>query len=335
MARHRYKPLDQQVLVITGATSGIGLATARRAMDAGARVVLAARNEAVLRSVCEEAEQRGGDAVYAVADVGEPTDVQAIVDIAVRAFGGFDTWINNAGVVVFSELMDMPADDHQRLFQTNYWGVVHGARAAVTHFRDRDEGGTLINVASINAEMPVPILGAYSASKAAVAAFSDVLRMELDHGGAPVRITVVKPSGISTPISQHGRSHMGERGKVMPPLYDADLVARTLLTAAQREVREVTIGETGKVSTLAWNAAPSLMSRIVGWALPKAQSTGEPPLPNDNLHSAGDDGQVYLDGRRQGIRTSPGTWARLYPGVTLGLGALAIAACAMALSRRR
>lgn len=323
MPSHRYKPLHEQTIVITGATSGIGLATARRAMKAGARLVLAARNEAVLRQVCGEAAASGGTAISVVADVGEPDDIQKIVDTATREFGGFDTWVNNAGVVVFSRLTDLPLEDHQRLFQTNYWGVVHGSQAAVRHFRERPHGGTLINIASINAEMPVPILGAYSASKAAVHAFSDVLRMELEHEGAPVRITVIKPSGISTPISEHGRSHMGERGKVMPPLYDAELVASTILTAAQRHVREVTVGDTGKVSTLAWKSAPALMSRVVGWALPRAQSTGKPPMPTDNLHSAGEDGRVYLDGNTKGIPFSLATQARTSPVVTLGIGALA------------
>lgn len=334
MHRHRYRKLDEQTLVITGATSGIGLATARRAMKSGARLVLAARNEEMLRQVCDEATACGTRAVSVVADVGEEADVERIVDTAVRAFGGFDTWINNAGVVVFSELKDLPTEDHQRLFQTNYWGVVYGSHAAVRHFRERPDGGTLINVASINAEMPVPILGAYSASKAAVKAFSDVLRMELANEGAPVRLTVIKPSGIATPISEHGRTHMGERGKVMPPLYDPELVAATILNAAQRYVRAVTIGETGKASTLAWNTVPSIMSRVVGWALPKAQSTGNPPMPTDNLHSAGEDGRVYLDDDHKGIRTSLTTRARLYPGVTLGLG-IAAAAGVLALARAK
>lgn len=336
MAKHRYKPLGEQIIVITGASSGIGLATAKRAARSGARLVLASRNGEVLEQVCDEVAELGGTAVYAVADVGDEEQVQQIADVAMREFGGFDTWVNNAGVVVFSELMDLPNADHERLFKTNYWGMVYGSQVAVRHFRDRPDGGTLINVASINAEMPVPILGAYSATKSAVRAFTDVLRMELEHEGAPVRITLVKPSGISTPISQHGRTHMGERGKVMPPLYDAELVAKTILTAAQRPVRAVTVGETGKASTLAWNIAPSIMDRVIGWALPKAQSTGKPPMPTDNLYTAGKDGEVYLDGKRQGIRVSPFTQARMYPGMALGLGAAAAAGfLAYATLRRR
>ncbi|HET7410656.1 MAG TPA: SDR family NAD(P)-dependent oxidoreductase, partial [Paracoccaceae bacterium] len=171
--RHRYKPLGEQVIVITGASSGIGLATARRAARAGARLVLASRNEAALASICDEIRETGGRAAHAVADVGDEAQIRRIVDVAIREFGGFDTWVNNAGVVIFSELTELPTEDHERLFRTNYWGMVFGSLAAVAHMRDRPDGGTLINVASINADMPVPILGAYSATKAAVKAYSD------------------------------------------------------------------------------------------------------------------------------------------------------------------
>jgi len=326
MKGHRYKKLHEQTIVITGATSGIGLATARRAARCGARLVLASRNEEELRRICDEIREQGGQAVYAVADVGREDEVREIAEVAAREFGGFDTWVNNAGVVVFSELKDMPTDDHKRLFDTNYWGTVYGSHAAVRHFRDRPGGGTLINVASINADMPVPILGAYSASKGAVKAFTEVLRMELLNEKVPVRVSMLKPSGISTPISEHGRTHMGEQGKVMPPVYDAEVVANAILTAAQRPVRNMTVGETGRASSLAWLMAPRLMDRVIGWALPKAQSTGEPPPPTDNLYSAGQDGQVYLEGKRKGLRVSPYTQARLHPGLALGAGAGLLAA---------
>lgn len=320
--KHRYKPLNQQTIVITGATSGIGLATAKRAAKAGATLVLSARNEDVLKSVCDEINADGGQAIYVVADVGDADEVQNIADTAIREFGGFDTWINNAGVVVFSKLDKLPIEDHRRLFQTNYWGVVHGSRSAVAHMRRKKSGGTLINVASINAEMPVPILGGYSASKAAVKAYSDVLRMELLEEDVPVKVTVIKPSGISTPISHHGRSHMKHRGKVMPPLYDTETVASTILAAAQHPVREITVGETGRLSELFWHLFPSLADRVIGWALPRAQASGLPKLRHDNLYEPGIDGEVYLDGERQGIRFSPYTQARIYPARAVGISLL-------------
>ena len=331
---HRYKPLKEQVMVITGASSGIGLATARRAARQGARLVLAARNEAVLKEVCEDIRAEGGEAIHVVADVGVKEQVQAIADTAIRHFGGFDTWVNNAGVVIFSNLDELPTEEHRRLFDTNYWGVVYGSEAALAHLRNRPDGGTIINVASINAEMPVPILGAYSASKAAVKAYSEVLRMEMIHEGAPIKITVLKPAGIATPISDHGRTHMGHRGKVMPPLYDVQVVATAILTAAQRSVRNVTVGETGRLSEIGWAMAPSLFDRIIAWALPRAQSSDQPPRERDNLFQAGDDGQIYLEGRKAGIPVSPYTQLRMNRKLEAGLG-LALVAMAGALLARR
>ncbi|RUO27081.1 short-chain dehydrogenase [Aliidiomarina minuta] len=331
MNKHRYKKLSEQVVVITGASSGIGLCTAKKAVEQGAKVVLAARNEDALKEICDELNEEGTNAVYVAADVGDEEDVQAIADKAIETFGGFDTWINNAGVVVYSELEDLPMKDHQRIFQTNYWGVVYGSQAAQNHFKQRDGGGVIINVGSINSQMPVPILGAYSASKAAVKAYSDVMRMELSHEKAPVAVTVVMPSGISTPISAHGKTHTGDEGKVMPPLYDPNLVADAILTAAQKKVRDVTIGEAGKANVMAWAAFPSAMGKFLGFALPKAQSTGDPPTEGDNLHTPDKDGDIYLGGERHGIPVSPYTKARLHPGITFGLGvavATGIVVCA-------
>lgn len=326
--KHRFKPIHEQVIVITGATSGIGLATAKRAARGGARLVLAARNEEVLNEVCDEIRSEGGKAVPVTADVGEESQVQQIVEAAKQAYGGFDTWINNAGVVVFAELQKLPTKDHERLVQTNYWGTVFGSLAAVEHMRHRPDGGTLINIASINADMPVPILGAYSATKAAVKAYSEVLRMELMNQKAPVRVAVIKPSGIATPISDHGRSHMKDRGKVMPPLYDVEVVARAILRAAQQPVRNVTVGGTGRITSLLWKAFPHVGDRFVAWFLPRAQQSGKPKLPTDNLHTAGTDGRVYLDKNKKGLRFSPYTAARLHPGVAGGI-ALAVMAAAL------
>lgn len=325
MNKHHYKKLAEQVIVVTGATSGIGLCTVQKAVAQGAKVVLVARNESALKEICEEFNGPDTNAVYVVADVGDEAAVQTVVDKAIETFGGFDTWVNNAGVLVYSELSDLPSKDHQRIFQTNYWGAVYGSQAAQTHFKEREGGGVIINVASINSQMPVPILGAYSASKAAVKAYSDVLRMELSHEKAPVAVTVIMPSGIATPISSHAGTYTGDEGKVMPPLYDPTLVADAILTAAQKKVRDVTIGEAGKLNTMAWAAFPSAMGKFVGWFLPKAQSTGEEPSEGDNLYTAGKDGDVYLGGKRHGIRVSPYTKARLHPMVTLGIGAAAAA----------
>ena len=127
---------------------------------------------------------------------------------------------------------------------------------------------------------------------------------------------------------------MEDRGKVMPPLYDPEVVARTILAAAQRPVRNITVGGTGRFTSIARDFAPHLADRAIGWLLPRVQSTGKPKMPDSNLHSAGQDGQVYLSGERQGLRASPYTRARLHPGLAVG-AAVGLAALLVMAQRRR
>src|ERR1044072_9784025 len=140
----KLKKLSDQVIVITGASSGIGLVTARLAAKRGARVVLNARNEEALRQVTAEINMQGGKAIDVVGDVGKFDDVKKIAEKATEHFGGFDTWVNNAGVSIYGPVLDQALEDHRKLFETNYWGVVHGSMVACEHLKIH--GGALINV---------------------------------------------------------------------------------------------------------------------------------------------------------------------------------------------
>jgi short-subunit dehydrogenase len=272
------KPLREQTIVITGATSGIGLVTARRAAKAGARLVLAARNEDALQQLTDELKQAGADAIHVVADVGNEQDVRQISQRAQEHFGGFDTWINNAAVSIYGKVEDIPLDDQRRLFDTNYWGVVHGSRIACEHLRL--SGGKLINVGSALAERAIPIQGVYSASKAAVMGFTDALRMELEQDSVPVSVTLIKPGAIDSPYKDHAGNYMGVEGHNPPPVYAPETVARAILYAAEHHTREIVVGGGGKLITTLGNAAPWLTDKVMGKVMPYLQRGDEPTQPN-------------------------------------------------------
>ena len=166
---------------------------------------------------------------------------------AVRAFGGIDTWVNNAGVSIYGKLTEVPMADKKRLFDVNFWGVVNGCRTAVHHMRER--GGTIINIGSIVSDQAVPLQGIYSASKHAVQGYTNALRMELEHDKLPIAVSLVKPSAIDTPYLEHARNYMEAAPSFPPPVYAPEVVATTILKCAERPVRDVTVGGGGRMMT--------------------------------------------------------------------------------------
>jgi NAD(P)-dependent dehydrogenase (short-subunit alcohol dehydrogenase family) len=279
----RLRPLEEQVMVITGGSSGIGLTTARRAAARGARVVITSRNEEDLQDAVADIERRGGRAKYVVTDVADAAGMERVADTAVGAFGRIDTWVNNAGVSFYGELMEVPVQDMRRVFEVNFWGMVHGSRAAVR--RLRGGGGALINVGSVVSDRALPLQGAYSASKHAVKGFTDALRMELEHEGENVSVTLVKPSAIDTPYYDHARNYLRYEPRPPAPVYDPEIVAEAILRAAERPVRDVTVGGGGRFLSAVAASAPRLIDRFMEAFMFRAQQTGRPARPReDNLY---------------------------------------------------
>jgi short-subunit dehydrogenase len=256
----KLKRIEDQVLVITGASSGIGLATAKMAAERGARVVLAARDADGLASARVEIEGSGGRAVTVVADVATLEDVQSIARSAIEAFGGFDTWVNNAGLSIYGPVEEVPVEDARRLFDVNYWGVVHGCLTAIGHLKER--GGALINVGSVASDRAMPLQGHYSASKHAVKAFTDALRMELEKEGAQVSVTLIKPGAIDTPFPEHARNYMEAEPKHPPPVYDPSVVAEAILFCAEHARRDLIVGGGGRM-TAAMDNVPRVADRYM------------------------------------------------------------------------
>ena len=325
----RLKPLSEQTIVITGGTSGIGLCTALAAAHRGARVFIISRNEDTLKKVVEDIRANGGEADYAVADVGDRGQVRAAAEKAAARWGGIDTWVNNAGVGIYAKLEEMSDEDHERIFRTNYFGMANGSLEALKHLKPK--GGALINVGSISSEMPSPILSAYTASKFAVKGFTDSLRLELMHDEAPVSVTLIKPSGIDTPFGQHAKNYMAGRSKVPPPVYHPRLVARAILHAAEHPTRDILVGESGYAQTRLAHYFPSLADRLFSWAFFKTAIDYDSPKRGDarGLHRSGSKGETQGD--QWGVPVSPYTSAQLHPAATAALaaGAVAIGAALM------
>jgi NAD(P)-dependent dehydrogenase (short-subunit alcohol dehydrogenase family) len=319
----RLKRLNEQVMVITGATSGIGLATARRAADRGARLVLCSRNAPSLQETVAQIEQSGGTARGVVADVSKPDDVERLATSAVEEFGSLDTWVNNAGVSFYGRLTEVALEDMRQLFEVNFWGMVHGARAAVP--RLKANGGALINLGSIVSDRAIPLQGAYSASKHAVRGFTDALRMELEEEGAPISVTLIKPSAIDTPYFQHAKNYMEVRPKPPAPVYAPEVVANAILRAAEHPIRDITIGGGGRVLSALGTALPRLTDFYMERSMFDAQRSDSPAESSGgNLFDSSGGENLERGGYRGHVmRSSLYTQAALSPAKALiaaGLG---------------
>ncbi|GAB2787789.1 short-subunit dehydrogenase [Hymenobacter luteus] len=273
----KLKKLKNQTIVITGASSGIGLVTARMAAKAGAKLVLAARSENALRQLTDEINQAGGRATYVVADVSKPEDVRRLAREAAHTYGGFDTWINNAGVSIYGKVEEVPVEDMRQLFEVNFWGLVNGSLEAAKHLKQK--GGAIINVGSILSDITAILQTIYSASKHAVKGFTDGLRMELEMDGAPIAVTLIQPAAIDTPYPVHSKNFMEREAKHAPPAYAPETVAKAILHCAVTPERSVVVGGGGKAMIGMEHWTPALLDKFMEKSFSKQEKADYAPRP--------------------------------------------------------
>ena len=337
------KPLDQQVVVLTGATSGIGLATARRLAPQVAGLVLVARNAEALATLQAEL---GANALAVTADVGVREDVARITREAVARFQRIDAWINDAGVSIYGAVFDVPWDDQRRLFETNYWGVVAGSLEAAARFETQMGPGKIVNLGSALSDVAMIYQGPYSASKHAVKAFTDALRAEAEAAGRPISVTLVKPGAIDTPYMEHARSYLSDPGdpgmpdgtRNPPPSYDPELVATAIEHALTHDVRDLNVGAGGWVIAKMGQLAPRLTDYAMEAMGRLLQTSDKAPRPGmrDNLYSPSRDleersAMPGLPARKTSLLLA----AEMHPVATLAIGATIGAVLLAAIGRRR
>ena len=332
-------PRARRVVVVTGASAGIGRATAIEFARHGWRVALLARGQDGLEGARADVELAGGEALVIPTDVADHAQVEAAAERVEREWGPIDAWVNNAMATIFAEFLDVDPDDYRRATEVTYLGTVWGTRAALRRMRPRDRG-TIVQVGSALAYRSIPLQAPYCGAKAAIRGFTDSLRSELIHARSRVHLTMVQLAAFNTPQFQWGRTTMGCRPRPMGRIFQPEVAARGIYHAATHRRREMVVG------------APALTAIYGGGMLARGyadhklardavdgQHTDEslPPDRQDNLYKPvpGDHG---AHGRFDDEATAHSThlWMTTHRGrIAAGAALLATAAAALAALRRR
>lgn len=335
--RVQLKPISDQVIVLTGASSGIGLATAREAAKRGASLVLVARNKASLESIASELRAQGAEVALCPIDVAQDGAAERIANVAFDRFGGFDTWVNCAAVTSYGTLEQLGIGEQRRVIEVDYFGMLQGSLAALKHLRARG-GGAIINIGSVLSDRALIKQPAYCAAKAAARALTENLRMDIDREGLPVSVTLIKPSGIHTPFPEHGRNHMDAPPRTPQIVYGAELVADAILFAATHPRRQIYVGGYGFMLSLLARLFPRTTDRIMELTMVRSQQAPDDPgdpAARDNLFEPRKDGQQEGSQDVHVKRWSLFLEAQKHPAATALIGAAAAAGAAALISWKR
>jgi short-subunit dehydrogenase len=280
----RHPPLRDQVIVITGASQGIGRETALLLGRAGASIVPVARNEAALQTLSDEIERAGGHSEPVVADVSDHAALERVADRAEARFGRIDTWVNNAAVSVYARVDELDPAEIARVVSVNLLGQMYGSKIAASRMA-RSGRGAIINVGSALSERAVPLQAAYVATKHGVAGFTEALRLELMETSPGIDVVLILPSSINTPLFNFARSKIGVMPMPVPPVYEPRVVAEAIAHAAEHGGREIVVGGWGKLLILGQRLSSSLLDRymVQGHRMVSQQETDRSDDRRDNL----------------------------------------------------
>lgn len=326
-----------EVVVITGASAGVGRATAVAFGQQGARVGLIARGREGLEGARRDVEAAGGQALVLPADVADAEAIEAAATAVEQQFGPIDVWVNNAMVSVFSPVKEMTAEEYRRVTEVTYLGYVHGTLAALRRMQTRDRG-TIVQVGSALAYRAIPLQSAYCAAKHAVAGFTESLRTELLHDGSQVHLTIVHMPALNTPQFEWTKSRMPNRAQPVPPIFQPEVAAESIVWASHHPRRELWVGWPTVRAIVGDKIAPGLLDRqlaATGYASQQSEEPRDPSAPHNLWEPVPGDHGAHgrFDDRAQGF--SPQLWATTHRSwIASGAAALAAGLAAVAIRRR-
>ena len=332
----KLKPIHEQVVVVVGANSGIGRATALRFAERGAKVVVSGRSLAALTELVHEIQSKGGEAAAEIADVTQFEQMQALAERAVERYGRIDTWVHSAAVSVYAPFQETKPEEFRRVVEVNMIGQAFGAMAALPHLKRT--GGALIPIGSVESKCSFPLHSVYSASKHGMLGFIDALRVELMHDRTPISVTTILPAGINTPFFDKSLTRLGVKPRPAWPFYEPVLVAEAVLYAAEHPTREIYVGGAGRAFEWLYRLVPSLVDWLLSRLGYRPQLTDQPKTDQDpnNLydHVEGlDQSQGSFTKEARGISLYTGL--RLHPPLYWGLMAVLAGTGYAWLSRRK
>lgn len=323
------KQIDQQVVVVVGASSGIGRDTALKFAQKGAKVVVSARSKEGLATLVEEISAMGGSAIAVPADVADFEQVKEIAEKTIEHFGRLDTWVHLAATSVFATFDNVTPEEFKRVIDVNLMGQAYGAMAALPYLK-REGRGALIHITSMEGRRSLPYQSAYSASKHGTIGFIDAMRLELKNAGYPISVTNIMPGVINTPFYNKGKTKLGVKPTGVPPYYNASLVTDAILYAAENPVRDYIVSDVGRILDIAQRISPGLVDALLLAVAFPFQKTDEPKseeAPN-NLYEP-IQGYDKVDGDFDKLEI-PSITDMLDKGPAFALGALAVAALGVA-----